>query len=55
MKTNQATIRSARRDRMAHAQGQSKYAQKVKAGNQLYGPGCCAHRIKTPNSLPGFP
>jgi len=28
-------------------QGTSKYAAKVKAGNQMYGPGCCAHRIKS--------
>lgn len=26
--------------------GQSKYAAKLKAGNMMYGPGCCAHRIK---------
>lgn len=25
--------------------GKSRYAKKVKAGNQMYGPGCCAHRI----------
>lgn len=24
----------------------SKYAQKLKSGNMMYGPGCCAHRIK---------
>ena len=29
---------------MAHEQGESKYARKVKAGNQMYGPGCCGHR-----------
>ncbi len=28
-------------------QGTSKYAQKVRAGNQMYGPGCCAHTIIT--------
>jgi hypothetical protein len=26
--------------------GQSKYAAKVKAGNMMYGPGCCAHKLK---------
>jgi hypothetical protein len=25
--------------------GESRYAKKVAAGNQMYGPGCCAHRI----------
>lgn len=29
---------------------QSKYAAKKAAGNQMYGPGCCAHRI-TPAQL----
>jgi hypothetical protein len=23
----------------------SKYAEKVAAGNQMYGPGCCAHKV----------
>ena len=23
--------------------GKSKYAKKVRSGNQMYGPGCCAH------------
>lgn len=26
--------------------GESKYAKKVRAGNQMYGPGCCAHNVK---------
>jgi hypothetical protein len=26
------------------AQGTSRYALKVKAGNQMYGPGCCPHK-----------
>ena len=25
----------------------SKYARKRAAGNQMYGPGCCAHKIRT--------
>lgn len=28
------------------ASGQeSEYAKKVAAGNQMYGPGCCAHKV----------
>ena len=23
----------------------SKYREKVEAGNQMYGPGCCAHKV----------
>lgn len=24
---------------------ESKYAKKVAEGNQMYGPGCCAHKV----------
>jgi hypothetical protein len=27
------------------SQGTSKYAQKVRSGNQMYGPDCCAHSV----------
>lgn len=43
MKRNKQTIRAARK---THTQsGKSRYADKVKKGEQMYGPGCCAHRI----------
>jgi len=29
---------------------ESKYAKKVKARNQMYGPGCCAHKL-TPERM----
>lgn len=28
------------------SQKQSKYAAKKESGNQMYGPGCCAHKRK---------
>jgi len=46
MKRNQDKNQKARRKASAkylEGEGNSKYAQKVKAGRQLYGPGCCAH------------
>ncbi len=27
---------------------ESKYAQKVRGDRQLYGPGCCAHKVRVP-------
>lgn len=30
------------------ASEKSKYEQKRASGNQLYGPGCCAHETKVP-------
>jgi len=42
-------------------EGKSKYAKKVRAGNQMYGPGCCAHKLKlrhvdiTPGGLSSVP
>jgi hypothetical protein len=29
---------------------ESKYAKKVKEGKQMYGPGCCAHKL-TPERM----
>lgn len=49
MKRNNSTIRSGHvsaRKASGNTEGKSKYARKVKAGNQMYGPGCCGHRIK---------
>lgn len=40
MKRNMNTVTAGRR---VKAGGRSKYATKVASGNQLYGPGCCAH------------
>ena len=51
-----ATIKAKVRTRKART-----YAAKAKAGNQLYGPGCCAHNRlggqshKSPDCLPGIP
>lgn len=44
MKRNQQTIKTA------HRKGgkRSKYAAKKEAGNQMYGPGCCAHSVRVP-------
>ena len=46
MKRNQESNRKNRRKVSAKylaGGGNSKYARKVKSGNQMYGPGCCAH------------
>jgi hypothetical protein len=42
-KRNQQTVRIEHQKKVGHT---SKYAQKVRAGNQMYGPGCCAHRVR---------
>ncbi len=49
MKRNNSTVRSAHmaaRHASGAVESKSKYARKVKAGNQMYGPGCCGHKIK---------
>lgn len=46
MKRNKQSVRVAH----LNAKGKkSKYAAKVAAKNQMYGPGCCAHRVKLSN------
>ena len=45
MKRNKQTIRVAHRQ--ARRKGRSRYAEKRAAGNQMYGPGCCAHTRKS--------
>jgi len=43
MKRNQSTVRQAHHK----ARGKrSRYAEKQARGQQMYGPGCCAHRIR---------
>lgn len=42
MKRNRTTISIKRR---LKAGGASRYKAKVDAGNQMYGPGCCGHKI----------
>lgn len=46
VKNNRETIQTRRRQSTAEmfAGGKSKYALKVRRGNQMYGPGCCAHK-----------
>lgn len=44
MKRNQQSVRIGHMAKGTPA-GKSKYAQKVRSGNQMYGPGCCAHKI----------
>lgn len=41
MKKNMQSVIETRRK--GKTKGKSKYAKKVAAGNQMYGPGCCAH------------
>ena len=43
MKHNNASLRATRHSK--RTKGKSKYAAKVQAGNQMYGPGCCAHTV----------
>lgn len=45
MKRNKQTIRAARKTRTQS--GKSRYADKVKSGTQMYGPGCCAHKVSS--------
>ena len=49
MKRNQSSVVKNRRKTSAAylvGGGDSKYARKVKAGNMMYGPGCCGHTRK---------
>ena len=50
MKRNSETDKAAHR-KARKTQGsigaKSKYARKRAAGNQMYGPVCCAHKIRT--------
>jgi len=46
MKRNLESTQKARRKLSAkylEGGGDSKYARKVRTGNQMYGPGCCGH------------
>lgn len=50
MKRNQKTnIKRRRKSAAVYLLGgsKSKYAQKKARGNQMYGPGCCGHHLKT--------
>ena len=40
MKRNRNNVTAGRRKK---ANKRSRYAEKVARGNQMYGPGCCAH------------
>lgn len=43
MKRSQLTNRSTRRGKTES--GQSRYKEKQMRGEQMYGPGCCAHKL----------
>lgn len=43
MKHNRVNVRHGRRTRTQR--GKSRYAAKRDGGQQMYGPGCCAHGI----------
>lgn len=46
MKRNKQTVKASRkagRYEAGRTGNNSDYAKKVQSGNQLYGPGCCAH------------
>lgn len=48
MKRNKKSTRAMRNkanEAKGITKGSSPYAQKVAAGNQMYGPGCCAHKL----------
>ena len=47
MKRNQNSSRAMRHKHIGDKpdKGKSRYAQKKRSGKQLYGPGCCAHKI----------
>lgn len=48
MKRNRFNVRTTRRTKTTR--GQSRYKAKFEGGKQLYGPGCCAHRL-TPERM----
>lgn len=43
MKRSRRESSRAMRNKRGDGQGTSRYAEKVKAGRQMYGPGCCGH------------
>lgn len=43
MKRNTTTNRQVRHGN--RTKGKSGYAEKVRRGEQMYGPGCCGHRL----------
>ena len=48
MKRNKKSTRAMRNkanEAKGITKGSSPYAKKVAAGNQMYGPGCCAHKL----------
>jgi hypothetical protein len=45
MKRNRVNTQSNRLKKTT--KGKSKYAAKLASGNQMYGPGCCAHKRKS--------
>ena len=52
MKRNEQIDKAAhRKARRTHGTigVKSKYARKRATGNQMYGPGCCAHKIRLTN------
>lgn len=47
MKRNKKSTRAMRNksnEARGTTKGNSRYAQKVSAGRQMYGPGCCGHK-----------
>lgn len=49
MKSSKTTIKSARaarNEKRGTVGNKSKYGQKSRRGEQMFGPGCCAHRVK---------
>lgn len=48
MKRNKISTRAMRHQtnvKVGNVKGKSRYAKKFRNGNQMYGPGCCAHSI----------
>jgi hypothetical protein len=44
-KTSSRAMRNQRNATKGITKGNSLYAQKINRGNQMYGPGCCAHKL----------
>lgn len=44
-KTSSRAMRHQNNESKGITKGSSKYAQKVARGGQMYGPGCCAHKL----------
>lgn len=49
-KTSSRAMRNQRNEQRGITRGNSEYAKKVARGNQMYGPGCCAHKL-TPERM----